>query len=165
MNLPSPCKLPGRNKSTPFVFVAGDAFPFSCNIMKPYAGPQEKGSMKRIFNYRLSRARRVSENTFGIIASVFRILRKPILLEPKTAKKVILAIVYLHNFLRKSESKTIYNPNGFDMNEPQQTGSGEGLNNIPRIPRRSANDVQAVRNEFAEYFISPQGMISFQYDK
>lgn len=49
--------------------------------------------------------------------------------------------------------------------EPQQTSSGEGLNNIPRIPRRSANDVHAVRNEFAEYFISPQGMISFQYDK
>ncbi|XP_022180908.1 protein ALP1-like [Myzus persicae] len=94
MNLPSPCKLPGRNKSTPFVFVADDAFPLTCNIMKPYAGTQEKGSMKRIFNYRLSRARRVSENTFGIISSVFRILRKPILLEPKTAKKVVLAIVY-----------------------------------------------------------------------
>ena len=88
MNLPSSSKLPGRNKSTPFVFVADDAFPLSCNIMKPYAGTQEKGSMKRIFNYRLSRAHRVSENTFGIIGSVFRILRKPILLEPKTAKKV-----------------------------------------------------------------------------
>jgi hypothetical protein len=67
INLPNPCKLPGRNKSIPFVFVADDAFPLSCNIMKPYAGIQEKGSSKRIFNYRLNRARRVSENTFGII--------------------------------------------------------------------------------------------------
>lgn len=49
MNLPSPCKLPGRNKSTPFVFVAHDTFPLSCNIMKPYAGIQEKGSMIKDF--------------------------------------------------------------------------------------------------------------------
>lgn len=49
MNLPSLCKLPGRNKSTPFVFVAHHEFPLSCNIMNPYAGIQEKGSMIKEF--------------------------------------------------------------------------------------------------------------------
>nr|CAI5833246.1 unnamed protein product [Callosobruchus analis] len=78
--------------------------------MKPFPGAQIKGSKQRVFNYRLSRARRVSENTFGIISSVYRILRKPVLLEPERAKKVVLAVIYLHNYLRKSNSKTIYNP-------------------------------------------------------
>jgi len=83
-------------------------------------------------------------------------------LEPKTAKKVVLAIVYLHNFLRK-HSKTVYNLN-VDSSVTYPTDSGEGLNNIARFPRRSATDAQEVRNELAEYFISPQGRISFKYD-
>lgn len=87
-------------------------------------------------------------------------------MEPKTAKKVVLAIVYLHNFLRK-HSKTVYNLNGaFDVDSSvtYPTDSGEGLNNIARVPRRSATDAQEVKNELAEYFISPQGRISFKYD-
>lgn len=79
--------------------------------MKPYAGAQDRGSMKKTVNYRLSRARRISENIFGKISSVFRILRKPILLQPKTVEKVVLAILYLHNFLTKRRSTPVYNPN------------------------------------------------------
>lgn len=175
MNLPNPCALPGRQNAVPFVFVADDAFPLSGNIMKPYAGAQDKGSKKRIFNYRLSRARRVSENTFGIICSVFRILRKPILLQPNTAKKIVLAILYLHNFLRKSRSKAVYNPKGaFDADcsgtcevRPgiwRQLPSAQALKNFPRMARRSASDAQEVRNEFAEFFISPEGEVPFQLD-
>lgn len=76
--------------------------------MKPYPGIQESGSKKRIFNYRLSRARRVVENSFGILSAVFRVLRKPLLVEPAKASTVIQCCIYLHNFLRKSSSKKLY---------------------------------------------------------
>jgi hypothetical protein len=46
--------------------------------MKPYATDLNKRSPKRVFNYRLSRARRIVGNAFGLIASVFRIFRKTI---------------------------------------------------------------------------------------
>jgi hypothetical protein len=81
--------------------------------MKPYSALYEKGSKERIYNYRLSRARRVVENAFGILTSVFRVLRKPMLLEPKKARYIVLTTIYLHNFLRKSrKSRHLYAPAG-----------------------------------------------------
>jgi len=53
----------------------------------------------------------VVENVFGILSSVFRVFRKPMLLEPKKAELVVMACVYLHNFLRKEKSsRDIYSP-------------------------------------------------------
>nr|CAI5856995.1 unnamed protein product [Callosobruchus analis] len=77
LNLPGDQNLPGRQQTMPFVFVADDAFPLQRHIMNPYAGTHAKGAPKRIYNYRLSRARRIVENAFGILSAVFRVLRKP----------------------------------------------------------------------------------------
>ncbi|CAH2011284.1 unnamed protein product [Acanthoscelides obtectus] len=57
------------------------------------------------------------ENAFGILSSVFRVLRKPILLKEDNAALVVLSCVYLHNFLRRSKtSRNIYTPTGsFDI--------------------------------------------------
>jgi len=104
LEIPPAKKFTGREKAVPYVFVADDVFPLEENIIKPYPGSHEKGSAKRIFNYRLSRARRVVENVFGILSAVFRVLHKPMLLEPKKAKLVVITCVYLHNFLRKEKS-------------------------------------------------------------
>jgi hypothetical protein len=71
-NLPHPRQLPGTNNICSYHIVADDAFPLKDEIMKPY--PFRKCSTNQsIFNYRLSRARRVVENAFGILASRFRV--------------------------------------------------------------------------------------------
>ena len=56
-NLPSP--------ESPFVFVADDAFSLSNFCMKPYNN-RNQTELQRIFGYRLSRIRCVTENAFGI---------------------------------------------------------------------------------------------------
>ena len=64
------------------------------------------------FNYRLSRARRVIENTFGILAARWRIFRRPILADPVNAIAYTKAAIVLHNYLRTHESLN-YCPPGF----------------------------------------------------
>ena len=55
---------------------------------------------QRIFNYRLSRERRVIENTFGILTARWGIFSHPINASVKTAEAITRAAVCLHNFLR-----------------------------------------------------------------
>jgi hypothetical protein len=46
----------------------------------------------------MSRARMVVENFFGVLSSVFRVIRRPILVDANKAQIITLACVYLQNF-------------------------------------------------------------------
>lgn len=90
LNLPIDEPLPSKPEVMPYVFIGDDAFALGKHLMKPYSGVYEKGNSKRIFNYRLSRARRIVESVFGIMSSVFRVLRKPILLNESRVSDITL---------------------------------------------------------------------------
>ncbi|XP_075985597.1 uncharacterized protein LOC142982798 [Anticarsia gemmatalis] len=108
LNLPDPEPLTQGGPNIPYVLVGDSTFALSENMMRPYPGIHEKGCLKRIFNYRLSRARRIVENVFGIMSVVFRVFRKAIPLRPVNAELVVMACVYLHNFLRRNTSSTAH---------------------------------------------------------
>nr|CAH7761150.1 unnamed protein product [Callosobruchus chinensis] len=158
LEIPPPEALPGREKLTPYVFVADDAFALTINFMKPYAG-QLSQSPERVFNYRLSRARRIVENAFGIMASVFRVFRKPMQLKVDNVEKITKACVYLHNYLRKSKtSRSLYTPSGsFDHEDLEN-----GIIVPDRVPRRPPTEAKLVREEFKEYFMTAQGKVEWQ---
>lgn len=82
------------------VIVADAAFPLKTYIMKPYPGDNLTQEQK-VYNYRLSRARRIVENAFGILVSRFRVFQKPIATNVETVDKIVLAACALHNWMRK----------------------------------------------------------------
>ncbi|KAG8224089.1 hypothetical protein J437_LFUL001783 [Ladona fulva] len=54
----------------PMPFVAVDCCPLLKHLMRPYPGKQANiDRKKRVYNYRLSRARKVVESAFGILAT------------------------------------------------------------------------------------------------
>lgn len=155
LNLPSPIPLPGRRVNLPYLFVGDKAFPLKENLMTPYVGTHPRGSQKRIYNYRLSRARITVEHTFGIMASVFRVLKKPMLLQPHKAQIVLMAIAHLHNFLReKSELYHTLRPNETE----EYTRSW-----LPLRPMATRNIItpKEIRHELSDYFMK-EGKLQWQ---
>ena len=71
------------------------AFPLQSWVLRPYPG-QGIPEKQRIFNYRLSRARRVIKNAFGILAARWRVFMQPI----EKTDRIVKATICLHNFFR-----------------------------------------------------------------
>ena len=66
IQLPEPKQIPETGRILNYTFVADEAFPLKEHIMRPYPGRDLDTDAKKIYNYRLSRARRVVENAFGL---------------------------------------------------------------------------------------------------
>ncbi len=181
LNLPAPRSLPKSmdpawepftvEESLPFVFVGDNAFPLTTHCLKPYPD-RALTDRKRVFNYRLSRFRRVTENAFGILTSVFRIFSTKINLCPDTATKVVLASLVLHNLLR-TKSPESYTPSGFadevegdHIIEGQWRKQTTGSNFKALPPRRHGNNqkktAEEYRDIFADHFYGP-GQVPWQW--
>lgn len=181
VELPPPNCLPSTNISTEHTFVGDEAFPLKLYMMRPYS-KRQLGDAERVFNYRLSRARRVIENTFGILVSRWQILCKTICASPKNVTLYVSALVCLHNFLMteqlENRPETLpYCCNDLIDREDEnhdfvpgewrnETGTGI-LRDITRLgsnnPPRSA---QIMRDTLRDYFVSPAGeeQVPWQYN-
>ncbi|KAK5637862.1 hypothetical protein RI129_000145 [Pyrocoelia pectoralis] len=108
LNIPDSKEIGPKKSKLPFVFVGDEAFSLRENFMKPY-NVKELDYSKKIFNYRLSRARNVVEIVFGILAARFRLLHTQININETTVELAVLACCILHNYLRRKcgESYTI----------------------------------------------------------
>nr|CAH7733262.1 unnamed protein product [Callosobruchus chinensis] len=107
--------------------------------MKPY--PRSNlNTQRRIFNYRLSRSRRVVECAFGILSNKWRIFH---------------TTCVLHNFVRRRD--------GYRFEDTLT----HYFEDIPfRSPQhRSTNRGRNIRDNFAGYFMTPAGEISYQYNE
>nr|CAI5834226.1 unnamed protein product [Callosobruchus analis] len=71
--------------------------------MKPFRQAALTSKEKKIYNYRVSRAKCISETVFGILAARFRIFHTCINLEPGNIGSVVMACCVLHNFLIAKE--------------------------------------------------------------
>lgn len=171
--LPPPKCLPFGVQKLPYVFVGDDAFVLKKHMMKPY--PQHGLTEdKRVYNYRHSRARRISENLFGILANRWRVFRSVFLLPPDTIELLVFTALGLHNFLRQSSSCGTYCPVGLvDQEQDGQVipgiwrqeppaGAFSPLN-VPSTGHNASMDAKSVRETLKEYFFS-EGSVDWQWD-
>lgn len=159
LNIPPPKNLPGTDIKTPFVILADDAFALKPYLMKPYNFRGQDQS-QHIFNYRLSRARRMIESTFGIMAARFRLLRTIIELSEPNIKHCVLAICVLHNWIISNNQ----NENVHDSSDHVENRSD--VNTVVPVndERVSNNEAKNVREMLKNYFCSPAGETQWQYD-
>ena len=64
--------FPNDTVDMPIFLVGDDGFSLTENMQKPY-GNRVLTKVERTLNYRLSRARRVSEKSFGILTNRFQV--------------------------------------------------------------------------------------------
>lgn len=165
---PEPEPLPGQEQVCHYFITSDEAFALQTWMMKPYARrgltPQQ-----RIFNYRLSRARRVVENAFGILATRFHCLLTTMQLKEEKVKKIVLATVCLHNIMRirypqdqnrevdvENEEHEVV-PGQWRQNQEQLDGI-EGMSSQGR--QLTAGKRQ--REQLTDYVNSPAGRVSWQ---
>ena len=167
LNIPPPKPISNAPHlgSLPMVIVADEAFPLKPNIMRPYPKIRGRARLPRdmqIFNFRLSRARRIVENAFGILAQRFHLCNRRLQMKPYTVMFIVKATCILHNFLRgNSTLATTY----ADLNPDHLPYLGENgaivdLDNLQGY--RSARESQRIRNIFKNYFTSPVGAVLWQ---
>lgn len=100
LGLPPAEPIPNDDRDIPYFFVGDDAFPLMPWLMKPYP-VRLLNRGQRIFNYRLSRARRIVENGFGILANRWRCMLTTMAQEPQNVTTIVKACLTLHNVIRK----------------------------------------------------------------
>ena len=107
MSLPQPEHLPGCGlPQLPFYLVGDKIFALKPWLLQPYPGKNIKEE-ESIFNYRLSRARRVIENCFGILVARWRIFCRAIQAKVETVQAIVQAAICLHNYLRQTLLLTV----------------------------------------------------------
>ena len=177
MNVPNADPIDGLpDHAIPYFLVGDEAFALKTWMLRPYPG-KELPEDVRIFNYRLSRARRVIENAFGILVARWQIFHHPIQTSVETAEIMIKAAVCLHNYLRQTNN-ACYCPAGF-VDSQDCTGQirpGEwrsavdslqngALRPLPhRRGTRYPQSAVTVRNLMKRYFNSGHGAVLWQWN-
>lgn len=168
LGLPRPEPLPGQRRPLDYYFVGDDAFALAPWLMKPFP-LRQLTRPQRLFNYRLSRARRIVENGFGILVCQWRCLATRLGLLPENARTVTKACLTLHNLLRIRRGPP--QPGEVDRGDARdgawrdydQLRNNRNLRgNRPGNRAHAYRAARASRVYLMDYYTSPQGAVAWQ---
>ncbi|KAH7967949.1 uncharacterized protein LOC119381906 [Rhipicephalus sanguineus] len=83
--------------AAPPLILCDQAFPLTANLIKPFSHRAQLSNEQRLFNYNLSKARRIVENAFGRLKARFRFIMKRMECDLDTSRLAIRACCVLNN--------------------------------------------------------------------
>ena len=167
LGIPPAAPFPGGDRDVPYFFVGDDAFALRSFMMKPYSR-RDLPRPQAAFNYRLSRARRIVENAFGILANRFGCLMTTMRVTPGTVANIVLACCILHNLLRDAKAPVqvgLIDEEDAEHNlVPGQFRRDCDLTSGDNTPARNSGtkDAKAQRDYLKDYYNSDLGAVSWQ---
>lgn len=114
-------------------------------------------SVKRVYNYRVCRCRRVVENAFGILAQRWRVYFRPLTCNIDTVNKIIKATTVLHNYLRCRDD-TVPITSAEAISESYK----KCWKSVPRLGSQASKEANDIRDKFMAYFNSDEGRVPWQ---
>jgi len=105
---PPPSTLPNSDQTCNYFVVGDEKYSLDENLLAPFGEESlnvedEKLRLeRRILNFRLSRARCVVDNAFGVLATRWRRLHRQLSVDPDTAVLLVKACICLHNYVMKT---------------------------------------------------------------
>ena len=164
--LPPDAPLPNDDEPIPYHFVADDAFAMKSWLLKPFSH-QSQDRVERIFSYRLSRARRVVENAFGLLQMRWRIFGTTLQQDVRVVRKIVMCGIVLHNLALKHYPihRNDVDHEGQDYEMEDGRWRTESLNLMERLMARRGNysrRAKAVRDYIARYYSSNVGAVPWQ---
>jgi len=84
------------------MIVGVKAFALSEHVVTPYPN-RNLSVQQRIYNYRLTRAHRMVECAFGILANKWRIFHRPLDVTPQFCDSIVKACCILHSFVPRND--------------------------------------------------------------
>ena len=170
LKIPGPKRLPGWSQGggLPHCIVGDEAFPLRMDLMQPFPRGKKENRLpynKMICNYRLSRARRIMENAFGILVQRFRVYDRRICMDDHNVVKVVKATCILHNYLctARMEAATVMgqlNPQGAAYMQPHVM-----LWEFRNQGYHGSRAAERVQNIYMDYFNSNVGAVPWQGNK
>ncbi|KAK0138529.1 hypothetical protein N1851_024941 [Merluccius polli] len=128
--------------------------------MRPFPGTHLYGS-RRAFNFRLSHARLIIENTFGILTSQWRMYRGVIGVSPSNVDACVKATCILHNLIRRTTRPTT-RPGPGPSAGPSANREAAGLQRVHRAGSNNATrEALRVREAYVSYFCN-EGAVGWQ---
>lgn len=167
LSLPKARLISDKGPQLPYVIIGDEAFALNSYMLRPYPRRSNLNINRKIFNYRLSRARRTVECAFGILTSRWRIFRRPIATSISNAISIIKATVCLHNFLMTNDLAQPVKNRLYSANISYKENINEYFQNlqIPTIEDNTFRSGSTIRDLFMEYFCTSVGAIKQQWDK